>query len=173
MYEHPDSPIEYNGLKIRVYQDEDPTPPSEWDCPENGAFLVADHRDFAIGDVHWEPDSETWVRFPLYAYVHSGVALSMSPFRCPWDSGQVGWVWINTRDCPEPETSAQGILDSWNMYLSGQVYCYTIEEEGEVVGSLSGIYDDDPIGGYTLEEAKQEADYLLGERTRCDRMMAC
>ena len=30
---------------------------------------------------------------PLYLYDHSGITMSISPFSCPWDSGQVGWIY--------------------------------------------------------------------------------
>lgn len=32
---------------------------------------------------------------PLYLYNHSGLSISMSPFSCPWDSGQVGWIYCS------------------------------------------------------------------------------
>ena len=34
---------------------------------------------------------------PLYLYDHSGITMKTSPFSCPWDSGQVGFIFM-TRD---------------------------------------------------------------------------
>lgn len=32
---------------------------------------------------------------PLYLYDHSGITMSTGPFSCPWDSGQVGWIYLS------------------------------------------------------------------------------
>jgi hypothetical protein len=32
---------------------------------------------------------------PIYMYDHSGITISYKPFSCPWDSGQVGWIFMN------------------------------------------------------------------------------
>lgn len=34
-----------------------------------------------------------YVILPLYLYDHSGITISTGPFSCPWDSGQVGWIY--------------------------------------------------------------------------------
>jgi len=33
------------------------------------------------------------VILPLYLYDHSGITISTEKFSCPWDSGQVGWIY--------------------------------------------------------------------------------
>lgn len=33
------------------------------------------------------------VRLPLYLYDHSGITMSTGKFSCPWDSGQVGFIY--------------------------------------------------------------------------------
>jgi hypothetical protein len=35
------------------------------------------------------------VILPLYLYDHGGITISCSPFSCPWDSGQVGWIYAD------------------------------------------------------------------------------
>ena len=32
---------------------------------------------------------------PLYLYDHSGITMSTGAFSCPWDSGQVGWIYVS------------------------------------------------------------------------------
>jgi hypothetical protein len=42
--------------------------------------------------------------FPVYAYIHSGIALSTSrgyPFDCPWDSGQLGFALVSNAKIQE------------------------------------------------------------------------
>jgi hypothetical protein len=35
---------------------------------------------------------------PVYMYDHSGTALSTTPFSCRWDSGQVGYIYVDYTD---------------------------------------------------------------------------
>lgn len=44
-----------------------------------------------------------YVMLPLYLYDHSGLSMSVGSFSCPWDSGQVGYIYM-TRET---------ILDNW------------------------------------------------------------
>lgn len=55
-------------------------------------------------------DEELWSIFephiiilPLYLYDHSGITMRTSKFSCPWDSGQVGWIYA-TKDTLRKET---------------------------------------------------------------------
>ena len=34
---------------------------------------------------------------PLYLYDHSGITMNTTGFSCPWDSGQVGWIYADKR----------------------------------------------------------------------------
>ena len=34
---------------------------------------------------------------PLYLYDHSGITMNTTGFSCPWDSGQVGWIYADRR----------------------------------------------------------------------------
>lgn len=38
---------------------------------------------------------------PLYLYDHSGLAMSTGGFSCPWDSGQVGFIYMNLEKARE------------------------------------------------------------------------
>jgi hypothetical protein len=38
-------------------------------------------------------DLGKYVILPLYLYDHGGITMSIGPFSCPWDSGQVGWIY--------------------------------------------------------------------------------
>jgi hypothetical protein len=42
-----------------------------------------------------------YIGMPVYAYVHSGATISTSPFSCPWDSGQSGFVYVTRKDAVE------------------------------------------------------------------------
>jgi hypothetical protein len=44
---------------------------------------------------------ELYVALPLYLYDHSGITMSGQPFSCPWDSGQVGFIYISRKKANE------------------------------------------------------------------------
>ena len=95
------------NLTVHIDRDEYPESPREW---ENLGTVVCWHRNYTLGDKHKfssNEDFEEWLDeqgqhnvplvIPLYLYDHSGITMSTGPFSCPWDSGQVGWIYI-TRD---------------------------------------------------------------------------
>jgi len=108
--------------------------------------------------------------WPLYMYDHSGITISLSPFSCPWDSGQVGWVWVPLEtikkeygDCPFKEVMdkvydiVKAEVQEMDYYVSGQTYGFEIvDEDDEVVDSCYGFYGDK----YVHEAAKEAIDCL-------------
>lgn len=42
--------------------------------------------------------SEKYIVMPLYLLDHSGLAMQTTSFHDPWDSGQVGWVYVSKED---------------------------------------------------------------------------
>lgn len=75
---------------------------------------------------------------PVFMYDHSGITISSGPFGCPWDSGQVGFIYMTRETCEkhgENFDRAEEILKSeikeLDAYLTGDVYSYTIWETEE------------------------------------------
>ena len=74
-----------------------------------GRFLVRENWDLFIDCVSWVSPrdievnelyylvraTDQYVILPLYLYDHSGITISTRPFSCPWDSGQVGWIYAS------------------------------------------------------------------------------
>jgi hypothetical protein len=89
---------------------------------------------------------------PLYLYDHSGITMSTGRFGCPWDSGEVGFIFAD-RECKEYGDMLVGLtaeVATYDSYLTGDVYGYDIEDQdGNVVDSCWGFY------GY--EHCKTEA----------------
>lgn len=109
--------------------------------------------------------------FVVYAYVHSGVALSLSPFSCAWDSGAAGVI-IVPADVPEEHARqfAEGEIEMLNHYFAGCVYWVRVESPGGFYGVT-----DDCIGGiYADSEAKEAiTDYLdLTDTERAEALAA-
>lgn len=115
------------------------------------------------------------VTLPLYLYDHSGITISTGPFSCPWDSGQVGFIFMDKprilANCytaaGKPGTiltkalrdKAVAIMESdtevYDQYLTGDVWGYVVEDEdGDTLDSLWGMYGLD----YAIDEGRKVAE---------------
>lgn len=95
---------------------------------------------------------------PLFLYDHSGITISTGRFSCPWDSGQVGYVYVTPAKIEEeyPGKKLSDVVDTedgkpltlrdrinkiidgeveeYDQYLTGEIYGYVItrtKEDGE------------------------------------------
>lgn len=162
-------------MKIRIEQDTDAQSPREYD---DSVFLIANHRSFFVPpgkerhfDVQEEIDSRKkthWV-FPLEAYIHSGVCLALAgegnfPDR-QWDVSLLGAVFVpkaEQRLRKSARKIAQGKVDEWNQFLSGDVWGYVIEDdEGNHIDSCWGFYGEK----YAREEAESALKYCQEHAT--------
>lgn len=142
-------------LTLEIVRDDDPQPPDELgDDVEQGFYLTTTHNRYFSRNHTLLDDEDEKARcwsFPLYMYAHSGVALSLGrsyPFNDQWDSGQVGFVRIDKEKSglkteEQARASAEGMVEAWNQYLSGDVWGYVIERDGEEVESCWGFYGKD------------------------------
>ncbi len=105
------------------------------------------------------------VVLPLYLYDHSGLTMNTTGFYCPWDSGQVGYIWTTMKRIKEgrPEkrtkkewrdlalTILRGEVEVYDQYLRGDCYGYIEEKlrpdgEWEELISCWGYYSaKDPL----------------------------
>lgn len=107
------------------------------------------------------------VILPLYLYDHSGLAINTTGFHCPLDSGQVGYVYATLEDIRSEygvaRVSAKRRMQvadqlrqevaTYHDYLSGNVYGYVVEQDGEEVDSCWGFIGE--YDGYVLEQARE------------------
>lgn len=146
--------------RIRIEQDDSPESPREWD---NLGTMVCWNGRHNLGD---EQPSESPSEFrselpkdiielPLFLFDHSGLTISTSPFHCPWDSGQVGFIYITRAKVREDFgwkriTKAreqqilkylEGEVEVYDQFISGQVYGFIVEERPSVVFDA----DDEPV----------------------------
>lgn len=179
----------YQGHKIKIYHDSDAESPREW---SNLGTLICWHRRYRLGDSHQFDSPEAFlcdltgvpaqsdlsmeqlrerakrkvIILPVFLYDHSGLAMNTIGFHCPWDSGQVGYVYV-TREAVRKEfgvkrvTSAlrqkaedilRGEIVSYDAYLGGRVYGYVIEQDGEEIDVCWGFVGDYETG--CLPEAR-------------------
>jgi len=187
--------IYYNGYTINIYSDDDPFNPRE-DC-DNVSKMICFHRNYRLGDYKesqkWDSDDfqefiekengKSIVALPLYLYDHSGITMSTGRFACQWDSGCVGYAYIDKKEFIKEfgvkhwtkvlQQKAIDWIESdvevYDQYISGEVYGYRIENnEGEEEDDLgcNGWFGYDFEKSGLLSEAKAEIDFLIEERIK-------
>jgi len=177
---------------VRTYPDQSPESPREWDCITR---MICFHNRYNLGDKtnYKSSDFDSWNEMkeqiesdykvlmikPLYLYDHSGITISTSSFSCQWDSGQVGWVFIDEKTyksiCGEVEYTDEKLeciikseVSNYDQYLTGDVYGYKIfkvetcdkgcEHEDEL-DSCWGYYGEDEC----MDEGISVMEHYLNE----------
>lgn len=165
-----------DNLRADVFHDTDPESPRDW-C--NLGTMVCWHSRYTLGDEQSTQDPETWmeefqeaaeadetsyITLPLYLYDHSGLVLSTAPFSCPWDSGQIGWIYCErgTEDLSDNQITSNLLSEvvTYSQYLSGEVFGVVItstDEDGEEV------QEDSCWGFYGLSYAEDMAQEMLND----------
>jgi hypothetical protein len=189
--------FEHNGHKIEIFPDTDArNPRKEFD---HVGTVACEHRRYNLGDQDGTSEltdaickSRDWkqawndldgvdlivaalphctdiIALPLYLYDHSGITMSTGSFSCPWDSGQVGFIFITKADAlkewgkPGQTRMSKRVRDAalacleaevkeYDQYLTGDVYGYVIEGDDEFVACCWGFY-----GLEHCKEAAKEA----------------
>jgi len=178
----PESPREWDNLgtmvcwhKRYVLGDEQPK-----ESPEGWLECLAESLDTSNRMKYWDREcaeeqyqkaveqilEREIIMLPLYLYDHSGVTMSTKPFSCPWDSGQIGYIYVTLEDvrrewsCKrvsakrrvQAEQRLVAEVEVYNGYLRGDVYGYTILDENDhVVDSCWGFYGLDEVRKDVLE----------------------
>ena len=104
---------------------------------------------------------------PLYLYDHSGISISMGGYSCSWDSGQVGWVYIEkdkiqeewNGDYEKAKKCMQGEVETYDDYLTGMVYRWNTDNDG-----CGGYYGQEGQKE-AITEAKHSIDYYIKDKT--------
>jgi hypothetical protein len=156
---------------LRIVQDEDPINPRlDFD---NLGKMICFHRRYNLGDEHnidysdctgWDDleehltkEHDAAIILPLFLYDHSGLTLQTTPFSCPWDSGQIGFIYMDRTTLlnaapgtPKILTKATKVwaarcllseVNVYDQYLTGDVWGYVIEDsDGHEVESCWGFY---------------------------------
>lgn len=191
--------FDVSGLTVRIVQDTDAESPREND---NLGTMICWHRNYILGDYtnkdlpydspsdfqEWvDKDKETAIVLPLYLYDHSGITMSCSPFSCPWDSGQIGYIYI-TKEKIRKEYSVKKItkkllervtgylvseVKEYDDYLTGQCYGYVIEDEdGEHIDSCWGFIGDlDYVRKEATDVAKHAAERINARETEMETFL--
>lgn len=159
---------------------------------EDDAVKWADEK---VNEIIRKTVDKFYIYSPLYLYDHSGITISMRPFSCPWDSGQVGWIYVSIKRFKE-ETARAGKLkkdginhelvkikhltkkdrerayryleqetEIYNQYLAGDVYRFVIENED---GDQKDSCWECYGLDYCIQQAKEAADYVAAKIAKAE-----
>jgi hypothetical protein len=113
---------------------------------------------------------------PVYIYDHSGITVRTYPFHCPWDSGQVGWIYATRDDImaefnrkrmskklrEQVESILLAEVTEYDCYVTGDVYGWvTRAPGGESIESCWGYFGWDYAKHQMLEEARGTIDWYI------------
>lgn len=176
-----------NNRTLKVFYDQNPDSPRSWDNLSKMIFLG---KHSHLGDKHEFHDThesleahEAFIAKKLdvayiarvYAYIHSGMTISLTPFSCRWDSGCLGWV-VVTKEAIRNEYGVKrvtkksiekaievvkGEINVLDHYVGGDVYGFRIEDaEGNEEDSCWGFFgdkiEDNGILDYVDEEDRKK-----------------
>jgi hypothetical protein len=97
---------------------------------------------------------------PVYCYEHGGLTIRTSPFSCPWDSNQLGWVYVTRKavrgiwkkKAISPKVKAKvienlvGEVELYDQFLQGQVFGFILfDGSEEEIDSCWGYYSEEDL----------------------------
>ena len=160
----------YKKYKIFIRHDDHIENPREF---MDFGKMVCFHKRYNLGDKHsiryqdyegWEDisnflekEESAVIILPLFLYDHSGISISTGRFSCPWDSGQVGFIYTTRAEILSTfggklltkrlrllaASALENEVRVYNNYLSGEGCFYSIEgEAGETVDTCCGFYSE-------------------------------
>jgi len=159
-----------NGYQILIYPDPEAENPREWD---NFGKMLCVHGRYELGDQHRDvspDDADSWeslmqlvedqlggvIALPMYMLDHSGLRISTEDFGDPWDSGQIGYVYVPVSKVIAEygelsDEVQQKVLETlkaevavYDSYVSGGAVRYElIGPGGEQVEAVGGFYSQD------------------------------
>ncbi len=180
-------------FRVRYEQDDNPSNPREEF--DHVGTMACWHRRYYLGDKHESEDAESYLRslagnhteedvgevdmekvheileehymiLPLYLYDHSGITMSCSSFSCPWDSGQVGFIYCSLKKAKEEgvkdiEKCLRSEVEEYDQYLTGDVWGYIVERKDDESEDDEWEHEDSCWGFFGEDFVKQEGESML------------
>jgi hypothetical protein len=159
-----------DGHTLQIFQDTMSESPRSWD---NLGIMAIFHKRYNFGDdVNFSADEfanwaemEEYIKeklkaevcIPIYMYDHSGITINTEGFSCPWDSGQVGFIFTTpdkmrenygenytADDIAKARQVLLNEVKTMDTYLIGEVYGFQLLKDGKEIDGCCGFYGDDP-----------------------------
>jgi len=172
--------VMYKGYTIEITPDDDPiNPVEEFDglgtmvCL-HGRYRLGHKQDRSLMPLE---HSKKVISLPIYMYDHSGITINTTGFSCPWDSGKLGFIYVEKdkirkeygwkkltkKRVEQVKTYLEGEVEIYDQYLTGSVYGFQItdheDEDIDDDGSCWGYFGYDHEKSGLLEEARSRIDW--------------
>jgi hypothetical protein len=146
-----------------------------WESGKGYSYLANRHEnpisisDDKIIDIIEKCFDKHVISLPLYLYDHSKLMINTTGFSCPWDSGEVGIIYIKISDVKEEyqwknitkkrrdkiKERLVNCIKTYNYYLMGEIYGYFIKDkDNKEIDSCWGFYGFDHDESGLLNQAK-------------------
>lgn len=175
----------YKNYTIIIVQNEYPlNPVNEFDL--FGKFALFHQRydlpnteNIDIEDAKSIYASNQYISLSVFMFEHSGVTINTTGFHCPWDSGQIGIIYVSKQDVRREYnvkrisaklykrviSALKSSVQIYDDYLTGNVYKYDIiDNNGVFIDSCWGFYGNDFESNGLLENARNAIDYHIETR---------
>lgn len=116
-----------------------------------------------------------YILLPVYEFQHGGVAYNTSGFSCPWDSGQIGYIYVSKEDVRKErgwkritkkrqeliEKALTAEIEVYSMWANGEVWGFELYHHDVDVGYNETDVEDSCWGFYhpgapnTMEELEE------------------
>ena len=157
---------------LKIYQADHDDSPREWG---NLGIMACEHPKYNLGDPDVSPSDipkDAILVLPLYLYDHSGITMNTTGFSCPWDSGQVGYIYttkdklyecyadsvtVDSLDMDRLKKQLVQEVAIYDQFIRGDVYGYSLEsDDGEMIDSCTGFYGTDWVDNGLFENLPKE-----------------
>jgi hypothetical protein len=145
------------------------------DLWENDVTFLSNHRDYRSQGDNKNFDIEEVIETQgacldkgytfavVNAYIHSGIALSLSKFDCQWDSGLFGLLIFREGEFGKDNIGLEGFIRSWAAILNGEIYGFRLDKVS-TCASCSHTHEDEIDscwGFYGYESMKDMVSCML------------
>jgi hypothetical protein len=140
-------------MEVNLYNSTDAECPNDWEGGWRLASFNSRHLNYVHPDEYLLSDNigmrrklECNTAFVLSYHEHGQCLWSLGPGpNCPWDTRQVAGIliWEDNDwrpDMEKREADAVNFLKCYTDWANGNVYGFSIEEDGEVVESCDGFF---------------------------------
>ena len=176
------------NLRLTIKREDDlECPRDSWD---HAATMATWHSRYDLGDEQPGGEPKDWfddlpegtIALPLFLIDHSGLSMSTGSFHDPWDSGQVGFIYMEPDAIRKEYNLGSGDLENlitddvrdkvlallkaevaeYDTYLRGDVWHYLLETGTtcEECDHTTWEHDDSCGGIYASDEDKDTIEHL-------------
>lgn len=149
-----------------LIRDEDALNPFEnWDTL---GTLVTWHPSYTFGgengqEIYGEPSElegrlkeEKLVYLPVYLFDHSGLTVSTQPFSCPWDSMQIGYIYVSQKDWDAEYKDVKGSKEKLTEMAHATLRCEIEALDQLLTGDVWGIVIEKQVHCSKCREDREE-----------------